>query len=341
MSVPEPDFAPALKTALLRVFDDAESMSSLVRLSGGASQETWAIGLALKTGEVRRLVMRRAPGGGAAPRAGVGTAAAGLETEARVIARVWEAGVPVPPVPYVFVPEDGVGSAYLMEFVAGETIARKILRDAEFDAVRPRLAHQCGEILARIHACGADAVDGLRVSTARDQLRQYEDTYRGYDFPHPVFDYAFKWLDTRLSATDAPTLVHGDFRNGNLMIAPDGVRAVLDWELTHVGDPLEDLSWICVNSWRFGVSNKVVGGFGDVADLLAGYAEGGGRAYSVEDVRTWEVFGTLKWGVMCMGMYQAFATGYDRSVERAAIGRRSSETEIDLVNLLISGTKRP
>jgi aminoglycoside phosphotransferase (APT) family kinase protein len=109
---------------------------------------------------------------------------------------------------------------------------------------------------------------------------------------------------------------------------------VLDWELTHLGDPAEDLGWICVNSWRFGNSARVVGGFGDVEDLLAGYADAGGGPMTAERVKFWEIFGTLKWGIMCMTMYKAFATGTDASVERAAIGRRSSETEIDLVNLI-------
>ena len=52
-------------------------------------------------------------------------------------------------------------------------------------------------------------------------------------------------------------------------------------------------------------------------------------------MRTWIVYGSLKWGVMCMKMYQGFLA--DRSVERAAIGRRASETEIDLINLIIGG----
>ena len=120
------------------------------------------------------------------------------------------------------------------------------------------------------------------------------------------------------------------------MVSPEtGLAAVLDWELAHLGDPLEDLSWICINSWRFGMTGKTVGGFGSVEEMLAGYEAAGGARYTAEEVKVWEVFGTLKWGVMCMSMYEAFRTGYDRSVERAAIGRRSSETEIDLVNLLI------
>ena len=129
--------------------------------------------------------------------------------------------------------------------------------------------------------------------------------------------------------------LHGDFRHGNLLIGPDRVRGVLDWEISHLGDPMEDLGWICVNSWRFGEIDKPVGGFGSREELFEGYEAAGGDPVDPQRVRTWEVLGTLKWGIMCMTMYQIFASGGDPSVERAAIGRRSSETEIDLLALLM------
>jgi aminoglycoside phosphotransferase (APT) family kinase protein len=112
-----------------------------------------------------------------------------------------------------------------------------------------------------------------------------------------------------------------------------GLAAVLDWELAHIGDPREDIAWLCVNSWRFGQSEHRAGGFGQLEDLLAAYSASGGRAFRPADIDWWEILGSLKWGVMCMIMYSAFKTGADRSVERAAIGRRVSETEIDLINL--------
>jgi aminoglycoside phosphotransferase (APT) family kinase protein len=128
-------------------------------------------------------------------------------------------------------------------------------------------------------------------------------------------------------------LIHGDFRNGNLMVTEQGLSGVLDWELSHLGDPREDLGWICVNSWRFGESRNPVGGFGAYQQLLDGYHGAGGVAVTLEDVKYWELLGTLKWGIMCMMMYGAFASGGDPSVERATIGRRVSETEIDLITL--------
>jgi aminoglycoside phosphotransferase (APT) family kinase protein len=330
----QPDFASALERAVTRAIAGLSSIADLKRLSGGASQETWSFD-GTGAGGVTPLILRRAPHGKPVQRSAT---AVPLATEAKVIRLAAQAGVPVPPVPYVLQDTDDLGPGYIMGRVEGETIARKILRDAEFADARPKLARQCGRILAKIHAIDKAQVSDLSVVPPRAQFDQYRTIYDTYDYPHPVFEVAFKWLEQRLPETPELTLVHGDFRHGNLMIGPDGVRAVLDWELTHIGDPAEDLGWICVNSWRFGETHKVVGGFGDVSELLAGYAEAGGQNMTAERVKFWEMFGTLKWGIMCMTMYQAFAGGADRSVERAAIGRRSSETEIDLVNLLYGKT---
>jgi aminoglycoside phosphotransferase (APT) family kinase protein len=303
-----------------------DPIDGLTRLSGGASQETWAFARA-----GRPFILRRAPGGGGAARSGQ---AIPLATEAALIAAAARQGAPVAPVEAVFDPGTAIGEAFLMGRVEGETIARKILRDAAFAQARPRLARQCGQILARIHAAPLEGLPPLEASDGPDQLRRYEDIYRGFDRPRPVFELAFRWLADHAPAPLPACLVHGDFRNGNLMIGPDGVRAVLDWELAHLGDPREDLGWLCVNSWRFGERDKPAGGFGPVEDLIAGYAEAGGAPVSAADIAWWEMLGSLKWGVMCMIMYAACAAGADPSVERAAIGRRASEAEIDLVMLL-------
>ncbi len=329
------DFAPALQQSLSAALPGLGLIVKLTRLSGGASQETWAFD-AVTAEETIPLILRRTPGGAARIATETSTSVP-LETEAIAIEASRAAGVRAPRVRYVLQESDGIGQGYVMDRLIGETIARKILRDAAFDAVRPDLARQCGEVLARIHA--VDLTPELRqvlpVMDGPTQLRRYRDTYDLYDYPHPVFEMAFKWLEPRMSGARRQTLVHGDFRHGNLLISPAGVEAALDWELVHIGDPLEDIGWICTNSWRFGVQEKVVGGFGDLPDLLKGYEAAGGGHVSEEEARTWIVYGSLKWGVMCMSMYQGFVR--DRSVERAAIGRRASENEIDLVNLIIRG----
>jgi aminoglycoside phosphotransferase (APT) family kinase protein len=325
------DLASGLQSALAHAMPGVERIESVRRLSGGASQETWSFD-AVVNGRNEPLILRRA----SAARVEGSSTSVPLETEAEAIETARAAGVAAPRVRYVLAQEDGLGRGYVMDRLRGETIARKILRDADFDAMRPLLARQCGEILARIHRVDTTPLQGaLNVMDGPAQLARYRDLYDSYDYPHPVFEFAFKWLEPRIRPAARPSLVHGDFRHGNLLISPDGVEAVLDWELVHIGDPLEDIGWICTNSWRFGAREKVVGGFGDLADLLSGYADAGGAPIDPEDVRSWIAFGSLKWGIMCMTMYQGFLR--DRSVERAAIGRRCSETEIDLVNLIMHG----
>ena len=295
-------------------------VSGLRRLSGGASQETWAF----KAGE-RDLILRRKPEG-----LTMSGNAIGLAKEAALIQAAERQGAPVPPVAHVCGPDDGLGEAYIMGAVRGETLGRRIVRDDAFAAVRPTLARQCGEVLAKIHATPLEGLPELAVSDAASELEKYEAIYRGVGDRRPIFEAAFRWLKDRAPKLEKPVLVHGDFRNGNLMIHPEtGLAAVLDWELAHLGDPAEDLGWICVNSWRFGGA-KPVGGFGDYEDLLAGH----GGDVPLERVLYWQTLGSLKWGVMCLIMYTAWKTGADASVERAMIGRRTSETEIDLVALL-------
>jgi aminoglycoside phosphotransferase (APT) family kinase protein len=242
--------------------------------------------------------------------------------------------VPSPEVLHVLQPNDELGTGFIMQRVEGETIPRKILRDQKFVKVRPRLARQLGGVLAAIHAIAQPEWPELRRMTAAMEIVQLEQEYRGFDWPRPVFELALRWLrDRDPGPSKQVTLVHGDFRHGNLIIGPDGVRAVLDWELAHTGDPMEDLGWICVNSWRFGEIDRPVGGFGSREELFAGYEAAGGRV-DASRVNFWEVMGTLRWGVMCCGMMQRFRLGPEHSIERAMIGRRSSETEIDLLRLL-------
>ncbi len=170
--------------------------------------------------------------------------------------------------------------------------------------------------------------------TPAGEISELEREYRGFNWPRPVFELALRWLrDHDPGPPEEVTLVHGDFRHGNLIVGPDGVRAVLDWELAHLGDPMEDLGWICVNSWRFGEIDKPVGGFGSREELFAGYEAAGGQV-DPSRVNFWEVMGTLRWGVMCCGMMQRFRAGPEHSIERAMIGRRASETEIDLLRLI-------
>jgi aminoglycoside phosphotransferase (APT) family kinase protein len=310
-------------------YPGATGVTGAAKLSGGASQETWSFDI-VHAGGSTGAILRRAPQGyGAAP-----SRAAGLNAEAVLMQRAHDAGLPSPRVLHVLQPQDELGTGFIMSRVEGETIPRKILRDEAFAKARPMLARQLGGVLAGIHGLALAELPELRRMTAAKEIAELERDYRSFDWPRPVFELALRWLRERDPGPSREvTLVHGDFRHGNLIIGPEGLRAVLDWELAHLGDPMEDLGWVCVNSWRFGEIDKPVGGFGPREDLFAGYQAAGGRV-DPERVKFWEVMGTLRWGVMCCGMMQRFRISPEHSVERAMIGRRASETEIDLLRLL-------
>lgn len=305
--------------------------TGLRRLTGGASLETWAFDVEGE-GESRPLILRRRGGGGEAE---VFETSLALPVEARLLKAAEDGGVPVARLVCDCVEADGLGEAYVVERVSGETLGRRIAADPAFAPARAVLGRQCGEALAHIHAIDPAGLPPLEVQDGRAVLERYADIYRKSSGPRPVMEAALKWMEARLPTPVQPRLVHGDFRNGNLMVDPErGLSAVLDWELAHLGDPAEDLGWLCVNSWRFGVTHNVVGGFADLEALLDAYRDAGGEPPSVERVRFWQAVGTFKWAVVTMMMYRTFASGASRSVERAVIGRRLSECEVDLLALM-------
>jgi aminoglycoside phosphotransferase (APT) family kinase protein len=312
--------ADLLADRLTEVLGQPAGVADLRRLTGGASRETWAFTALPGQGAPRRLVLRRDPPGTGRPE--------GMAVEARVLAVAARAGVAVPPLVDAGTDPAVVGSPYLiMDHVDGETIARKLLRDPQYERARDGLAAELGRTLARIHAIAPEAVPGLAASEPLEGLRAAYDELRE---PLPTVEIALKWLERHRPDDVAPAVVHGDFRTGNLIIDPTGLRAVLDWERVHRGDPREDLGWLCVKCWRFG-SPHPVGGFGSVAELLDGYAEVAGTRPDPEAVRWWQIYGTANWAVGCRTMAEWHLSGQTPSVELAAIGRRVCEQEHDVL----------
>ncbi|MCZ7525113.1 MAG: phosphotransferase family protein [Acidimicrobiia bacterium] len=303
------------------------TVRALRRLSGGASRESWSLDAEVEGGETLGLVLRRDPGGHSGH--------SSRDVEYRLLEATRLAGVPVPGVRVLLEPGDGLGDGFVMDRVEGETIPRRILRDDAYAGARRAMARQCGEIAALVHAVDPATLPDLPVLGAVEQVEQYRDLLDALGEPHPAFELGLRWLEERVPpGPEAPTLVHGDFRNGNLVVGPEGVRAVLDWELAHLGDPVEDLGWLCVRSWRFGADDRPVGGFGSYEELLDAYGRASGRSVDLATLRYWEAFGTLKWGVVCVMQAATHLSGAVRSVELAALGRRAAEMEWDLLDLL-------
>ena len=324
------ELASALSKKLLEVGIEGK-VSNLEPLTGGASKEIWKFEVS-DAKQSAKMILRRGSGI-------EGPLAIKTADEARIQKEVIKVGAPVPKILAVSKNEEELGDSYIMHFVEGESIARKILRDKEYKKALPILAYQCGEAIAKIHNIDINNFSFLPKKPAEDQLEDLYSTYQSFEQPSPVFEYAYLWLKEQDFSNFQESLVHGDFRLGNIIINADGLQSIIDWELAHIGNPLQDLGWVCGNSWRFGKNDKVVGGFGELEDLLEGYNSISKLKVNKEMVKCWQVFGTFRWGVICLIQAYAHLNGTINSIEKAAIGRRVSETEIDIVDLLFLGGK--
>ncbi len=319
--------AAALTVIAQRRFGADARVGNVRSVSAGASAQTWAFDLT-RGGSLQPLIVQLAAGdlrfSGALDKT----------RQAAVQQRAWERGVPTPKVHGILEPEDGLGEGFMAERIEGETLGKRIAGAAEFADARKAMAAQCGRILAQIHAIPPTAVPDLPSHEPAMLVAALAAEHHGYREPLPMFALAIRWLNEHLPEPRPPVLLHGDFRTGNFIVNGNGICAVLDWELAHVGDPMEDIGWLCMNAWRFGRLDRPVGGFGLRHQLYEAYEQAAGYAVDRHAIRFWEVYGTLKWGVICQYLTFQYLRGDVRSLERAAIGRRVSETEFDLLVLI-------
>ncbi|HEX2895230.1 MAG TPA: phosphotransferase family protein [Marmoricola sp.] len=322
-----PDSGPARDEDVLQAVRAAapEAASGLVRavrLPGGASRETWL----LHREDAEPLVLRLNTPGSLDPQA--------LLREGALIRTARAGGVPSPEVHAQGRGPGPLSDGFvLMEHLPGEAVPQRILRDPALADVRRRLPADCGRILARIHDLDVAALEAETDLSAVDQLDEWSGLLRADPEPHPILEHVSAWLRRHRPELVPPRLVHGDFRLGNLLVDPGGIRGVLDWELAHLGDPAEDLAWLTIRAWRFGRPEEVAG-CGAVDDLVQAYTSAGGSPVEPDRLRWWQVMGCFRWGVICLHQGGRHLSGAERSVELAAVGRRVAEAEYDAMLLL-------
>ncbi len=290
-----------------------------VLLAGGASKEAWAV-----DSGGRELLIRRAAGGV------IHQATLSLEHEFEVLRAAHEAGVKVPE-PIAYLGEVEGREAFVMERIHGETIGRRIVKSPP-----PGLDVQLAEELAKIHAIPPERLPFLETG---DQIARFYEELDSVGEPHPAIELGLHWVKERLPTAAgpnarAPVVVHGDWRIGNIAVDEEGIVAVLDWELAHLADPVEDLAWPLVRAWRFGADEKHLGGVGDLDRYLDRYAELTGLEVTREELLVWEVFGNVKWATGCLTQSRRHLNGQERSVELAVLGRLAAEMEYELLDLI-------
>lgn len=328
----DPGFHRKVAEACVRISGQTHSLDTLRRLTGGANMESWWVDYG-----PHQWILRRLPEGMSDPdlAAEDGRSSLGMDTEADVVRAAFAAGVAAPEVLGSLLDSDGLGGGFIMQRIAGETMPHKILNNPDFATALTKLPRQCAAELAKIHTIPLSEVpDGLPQDTPQAMIDDMARRYALTQTPIPLFDLAHHWLANNLPTAREPVLVHGDFRMGNLIVDQNGLAAVLDWEAAKLGDPARDLAYLCMPSWRFGNYDQAAGGFGTMEELLGHYRDITGQEIPLGDVHFWLVVSVLNWGLTTIMMVNLWRSGQDRSLERAVIGRRTSETEVDLLLML-------
>lgn len=307
-----------LLAALSRMAGGARlPLEHLGRLSGGANMESWSFDWGGSG-----YVLRRAPSAEM-----MEGRPFGHDVEAALVRAARAAGVKAPEIVGELAESDGLGTGYVMKRVEAEVNPGAILAGPP-----PSLLSDIARELAAIHAM--PHVEGVPPMDTAEALAALRERFEAYGGDRPIIALALKWCADNLPEPVEPRLVHGDFRMGNLMVGDDGLAAVLDWELAHLGDAHEDLAWGCVGAWRFGHADKPAFGCGGFDALFVAYEAAGGGKVDPARFRFWLIYRTLWWALGCLQMGEIWRTGVDAGLERAVIGRRTSENELELLLLL-------
>jgi aminoglycoside phosphotransferase (APT) family kinase protein len=334
-----PALASALERALGEHWGAPVAVQRLEELAGGASRRIYGF-TATRSGEPRpqEMVARFEASAGRIPGSGV--------DEYSLLEVAGEAGVMVPRVHCRGRDPQSGDEFFVMDRARGEAIARRLMREAAYERARAALPGQLARSLARIHSLNVDdpRLASLREVAVTSGCREFAASeIEKYDqllmaaaggHPYPVLAYARRWLTRNRPSAPKESVVHGDFRIGNVMFDDCGLTAVLDWELAHVGDPLEDLGWLAVRAWRFGKAQLPIGGLCSREEFWSFYEREGGVRVDPIAARYWEVFGNWKWAIICVMQGASHRAGLVPDVELAAIGRRVADTEWEILDLI-------
>jgi aminoglycoside phosphotransferase (APT) family kinase protein len=302
-------------------------------LAGGASRDTWHFS-ALVGGEPRQYVLRRdLP-------TQMFEAALTREQEFHLMHAAYQGGVQVAQVRYLCTDPQVLGSPFfIMDYVAGISIGRKVIQEAALATARQKLPQQMAAQLALIHRLDATPLTFLQRPPAgiSPALHTVQQTYTILDdlgVQNPTWEWTLRWAERHAPLCEQQTFIHGDFRLGNLLVDADGLAAVIDWEFGHVGDPDEELGYVCMRDWRFGNGKLHFAGLADRETFLQHYEQAAQRTVKRQSVNWWEIMGNIRWGVICLSQAQRHLSGVEPSVELASLGRRSAEMQLEALRLI-------
>lgn len=302
----EADRIAGLLRSFLAGQPDAPGQVADVRRAGsGRSRDHWLFDLV--DGRNReRLILRTDPAGGLID--------TDRGTEFAVLRALEPSGLPTPAARWLDADGHAFGRPSLIMRRLPGTCDYRVLRDSS-RPVRERreLARTFCELLAAVHAVNWRALRLDAVLTdpgpdaARAALGHWTAVLRADQVePWPELEYAIAVLGECTPSSTGTVLVHADFKPGNMLLDGDRVTALLDWELAHLGDPLEDLGWV-TQPLRAGEHS--IEGSWEAADLVACYERTTGRLVDRRALAWWVAFSTFKTAVMQVSGLRAFLEG--------------------------------
>lgn len=333
------DLREKLENYLSRRLQGKVQILNMKLLSGGACQENHLVKLEVSGGPeagTYDLVMRTDRGGSL-------LSSLSRANEYHVASAAYQAGVRTPRLYWLETDPDVIGAPfYFMERLNGNATGRFIVKDRSIAEARKRLPDELAASLARLHSIRQSErsldLDFLPRRDARtlalEAVREIREELSQFDEAHPAIELALNWLDANAPEADDVVLIHGDFRTGNFLVSPEGLQGIVDWEFAHWGDRHEDISWLCMRDWRFGVIKKEVGGFADRQPFYEAYEKHSGIKVDPGRVLFWEVMGNVRWAVGSIQQAERHLSGKDRGIEFASIGRRTGEMEYEMMRLI-------
>ncbi len=289
------------------------AISNVFRIPGGASRETWMFDAAWEAdghSHTGAFVLRKDP------------PASLLTTERELEYSFYRAfedsAVPVPRMRWLENGSTALGAPFfIMDRILGCDSNANRIQEAEYTPVRDALARRMYEILTEIHAFNWRGTEIERVIDPpapgecwKRELDHWERVINENELsPQPIARAAIRWL--RANPPPPPqrvTVVHADYRVGNFLYTPDGIHGIVDWEMAHLGDPLEDLAWSFMEAWEWTRDGRK-GGIIWAEDAIRVYEEASGTKVDREALHWWDVFGSVKGQAIWLTGARSFQDG--------------------------------
>lgn len=327
------DLRQNLETFIAEQAGAPVAITDMKPLAGGASRDSWALSLTIDGAPTQMVLRKDFP-------TSMNPQALTRRQEFDVMSVAYDAGVRVARTRYVCEDTGVLGHPFfLMDYVPGISIGRKVIKEPELEAARNALPEQMAEQLALIHTMPVDDLPFLIRPEAGQSPAEavIDEVYAVIDslgVSVPAFEFALRWLYHNRPQDEPVTFVHGDFRIGNMLVGPKGLNAVIDWEFAHVGSPVEEIGYLCMRDWRFGRDHLHAGGLAPRERFIRAYEAASGRTVDRRAADWWEIVGNVRWGVICLAQANRHLSGEDPNVELASLGRRSAEMQLEALRLI-------